>query len=247
MAAENNYQGVVELIATIEKQPRNVAITTINPNEILSKQVTKITYAQKEVESLVATIDRLVPYNPLTQGTETKAPVPSEKKAQKSGGLFGKKAAKQQPAAQQAEVQASLQSSPQAPVPQPVMQQPIPPRPPEQALDSEVRRTANEMKTQMQEHEYKHEEIKNAQIKAEENLVLPNLSVPDQIADLEKINQGLDADIFSASQLQVVREEVNGLAERAKKSAEPAEGTQKDLISLRDQRLAMVKARLGLK
>ncbi|HVC58513.1 MAG TPA: hypothetical protein VND15_03510 [Candidatus Acidoferrales bacterium] len=65
------------------------------------------------------------------------------------------------------------------------------------------------------------------------SLVLPNLSVSDQIVELERIAQGLKENVFDQDQLSVVRQEVLGLnqvANEGKRQQDP-------LTVARDQRL----------
>ncbi|HUY70076.1 MAG TPA: hypothetical protein VMV00_00725 [Candidatus Baltobacteraceae bacterium] len=65
------------------------------------------------------------------------------------------------------------------------------------------------------------------------SLVLPNLSVSDQIVELERIAQGLKENVFDQDQLSVIRQEVLGLnqvANEGKRQGDP-------LTAARDQRL----------
>jgi hypothetical protein len=90
-------------------------------------------------------------------------------------------------------------------------------------------------------------EIKMRNIKTT-NLVLPNLSVPDQISELERIIEGLTEKVFDSDHLDVIKQEVNGLnrvvqLERAKeKAAGQREVTDEEKI--RDQRLSSALALL---
>ncbi|MEM3781445.1 MAG: hypothetical protein QXT43_00580 [Candidatus Micrarchaeaceae archaeon] len=69
-------------------------------------------------------------------------------------------------------------------------------------------------------------------------LVLPTLSLNDQISDLEKIDEGLKERVFNSEQLKIIRLEANGLARLI------AEGKQKavptDLAELRNALLKEV-------
>lgn len=77
------------------------------------------------------------------------------------------------------------------------------------------------------------------------DLVLPSLSLSDQIAELERIVEGVKENIFDVEHLEIVKQEVYGLnavAERAereeKKSGAAAAGSIKDsLLAIRQQRL----------
>jgi hypothetical protein len=80
--------------------------------------------------------------------------------------------------------------------------------------------------------------------KNEEDLVLLNLSVPEQIDELEKIGLGLDSNIFNKEQMRVIVEEVVGLKRKLMRNR-VALGSQTELEALRDQRLSAVLEKLG--
>ncbi len=79
-----------------------------------------------------------------------------------------------------------------------------------------------------------------------EKLVLPNLSLSDQLNELEKINLGIDGSIFNAEQLEIIKTEIKGLAKTALKHKQPP-ADQKDMMELRDKRLKEVLIKLGIK
>ncbi|MDE1833285.1 MAG: hypothetical protein KGH58_02600 [Candidatus Micrarchaeota archaeon] len=68
------------------------------------------------------------------------------------------------------------------------------------------------------------------------SLVLPNLSVSDQIVELERIAEGLKENVFDQDQLSVVRDEVLGLNQVVRESPQ----SQDALSQARDQRLKEV-------
>ncbi len=81
--------------------------------------------------------------------------------------------------------------------------------------------------------------------KSNTDLVLPGLSLSDQVSELERIIEGLRANIFIGDEEEIVEEELYGLASQVKKEkAELKRGKalQQDaaqLWSLRDQRLTI--------
>lgn len=77
----------------------------------------------------------------------------------------------------------------------------------------------------------------------QQGLVLPGLSLPDQIGELERISAGIDGKSFTEAQIATIKVEVEGLR---KAKAEPSEGFQKELAAMRDRRLAEVSSKLGL-
>ncbi len=78
------------------------------------------------------------------------------------------------------------------------------------------------------------------------NLVLPNLAIQDQIAELEKISLGLDENVFNPGQLSIIKEELRGLQKKTKREV-PQEGTEENLFGLRNQLLGDVLTKMGMK
>ena len=78
------------------------------------------------------------------------------------------------------------------------------------------------------------------------DLVLPNLSLNDQLSELEKINLALEGNLFDNEQLSIVKTEALGLARSLRKS-KPSHDYQKELVELRDKRLKGVLGKLELK
>ncbi|MDE1811121.1 MAG: hypothetical protein KGH66_03705 [Candidatus Micrarchaeota archaeon] len=68
------------------------------------------------------------------------------------------------------------------------------------------------------------------------SLVLPNLSVSDQLVELERIAQGLKEGVFDQDQLSVIRQEVMGLAQTVRQAAQ----SHDSISTARDQRLSEV-------
>ncbi len=77
-------------------------------------------------------------------------------------------------------------------------------------------------------------------------LVLPTLSLTDQVAELDKIIKNLKASNFDSGQMAIVKEEVAGLSKMAQQqSAGPAEGLDKDLMELRRNRITEALSLMG--
>lgn len=79
--------------------------------------------------------------------------------------------------------------------------------------------------------------------KQEGKLVLPTLSLQDQIGELERISAGFDIRAFSGEQIAIIKNEVNGLR-KVKVTAN--DDFQKNLLAMRDARLKEVAAKLGI-
>ncbi len=81
------------------------------------------------------------------------------------------------------------------------------------------------------------------QKKPEQRLVLPGLSLQDQITELEKIGRVLDSDSLTGEQIGIIKAEIKGLMENR---GSPASGLQEGLAGIRDARLAEIARRLGI-
>ncbi|MGC8699430.1 MAG: hypothetical protein ACP5RK_00275 [Candidatus Micrarchaeia archaeon] len=78
-----------------------------------------------------------------------------------------------------------------------------------------------------------------------EKLVLPTLSLQDQISELEKISEGIDENVFTEEQMKIVKEEVTGLKDKVKmEKTAPTDEFQKSLISLRNQKIEEVLGKI---
>ncbi|MGC8586837.1 MAG: hypothetical protein ACP5K9_00915 [Candidatus Micrarchaeia archaeon] len=75
-------------------------------------------------------------------------------------------------------------------------------------------------------------------------LILPSLSLQDQLSELEKISEGLDEQVFDDEQLKIIVSEVKGLRERLKFEKMPAEQFQSSFIVPRNNRLMEVEEKL---
>lgn len=74
-----------------------------------------------------------------------------------------------------------------------------------------------------------------------EKLILPTLSLQDQISELEKISEGIDEDVFTEEQMKIIKEEVNGLRDKIMlEKSTPIDEFQRSLIALRNQKVEEV-------
>ncbi|MGC8478739.1 MAG: hypothetical protein ACP5NE_02330 [Candidatus Micrarchaeia archaeon] len=109
--------------------------------------------------------------------------------------------------------------------------------------EEEVKKDLAEIKDKISGIVPKVKEIKKPRAKSSD-LVLPTLSLTDQIAELERVIEGIKEGIFDEEHLEIVKLEVFGLhdivekAERKKKRAE-ANGSEIEgsLVEVRNQRL----------
>lgn len=125
---------------------------------------------------------------------------------------------------------------PVAPAPTPQKIKPIKPR--EVIFSKELSEAAARLSkiTNISEVETKIKEAREKRMV--KKLVLPTLSINDQISDLEKISEGLDEHVFSKEQLKIIKEEAQGLARLIAEGKQPT--TPEDLVGLRNQLLRQV-------
>jgi hypothetical protein len=105
-----------------------------------------------------------------------------------------------------------------------------------QAAEKEIREIISRIPLQKHRIEVRHVNIKD--------LVLPSLSISDQVSELERIIEGLRASAFDQDHLSVVaeevyglRQEVNRLAREMKKKQAEMNPLDKTLWTMREERL----------
>ncbi len=82
----------------------------------------------------------------------------------------------------------------------------------------------------------------------EAQLVMPKLSLQDQLSDLEKIREGLDENVFDKEQISIIREEIGGMSQiLAREDASTMGSEQRELVQARNQRVKEIKGRLNIK
>ncbi|MDE1824062.1 MAG: hypothetical protein KGI00_04465 [Candidatus Micrarchaeota archaeon] len=69
--------------------------------------------------------------------------------------------------------------------------------------------------------------------------ILAHLSLQDQISELEKISMGLGSNSFSKDELQIIRDELDGLSKASGKEV-PADEFHRNLTDIRNKRLIEV-------
>ncbi len=138
--------------------------------------------------------------------------------------------------------QAAPQQIPQEPAPQ---QQNVAPQVKQNVFESDIKNAAEEInKTAPKGNWFMDQITSHISWKNEQDLVLLNLSVPEQIDELEKIGLGLENNIFNKEQMRIIVEEVVSLKRKLMRNR-VAVGSQTELEALRDQRLNAVLEKLG--
>lgn len=79
----------------------------------------------------------------------------------------------------------------------------------------------------------------------EKALIMPKLSIQDQISDLGKIEEGLEEGVFSKDQIDIIKEEVHWLTSAgARISTANASQDAKELVAIRDQKAKALAGKL---
>lgn len=92
------------------------------------------------------------------------------------------------------------------------------------------------------------ESVTREEKEKEEQLVMPKLSVQDQLSDLEKIKEGIDENVFDKEQLGIIVEEVSGMSKiAAREDTNRMSADQRELVLMRNQRIKEIKGRLNIK
>jgi hypothetical protein len=89
--------------------------------------------------------------------------------------------------------------------------------------------------------------VKKAETIDESKLVMPKLSVPDQLSDLEKMSEGMSEGVFDKEQLKIIAQELNGLLHiAASESTSGMSDDLRELILIRNQRVKELITKLNM-
>lgn len=81
----------------------------------------------------------------------------------------------------------------------------------------------------------------------EEGLIMPTLSLQDQLSDLEKIEEGLGAGVFDKDQIKIIVQEVTALSSIAAHEGAGSFGEEQgDTVLMRNQKIKEIKDRLNI-
>lgn len=80
------------------------------------------------------------------------------------------------------------------------------------------------------------------------NLVMPKLSVQDQLSDLDKIKEGIEEGVFGREQMKIIIDELRGMSQIASREDTSAmSADQRELVLMRNQRIKEIKLRLNMR
>lgn len=230
-----DYDNAVEAIKKAEAYdvaPRTVMVNLVDFEDSMKVKE----YSSRETASLMSYLDRVGLGQVLEAKGQQQKPAQQKKAAAPSAAPAKPYAAPQAPMQQYTAPQPSVQTQ----QPTPPAQSPKPRTNIFKGLEGAAAELADAVS---------HAEKGIAQVyerKPASDLVLPTLSLNDQLSELEKINLALDGNLFDNEQLGIVKTESLGLA-RSLRKGKPSQDYQKELVELRDKRLKEVLDKLGLK
>ena len=80
----------------------------------------------------------------------------------------------------------------------------------------------------------------------EKRLIMPRLSLQDQVSDLGKIEEGLQEHVFSDDQIVIIKEELRWLGgAEARVSATGIDQDQRELLAIRSQKVSAINGMLA--
>ena len=232
------YERMVKQIAEIEASTARTTASTIDISESFSDDQKKGTASYKSILSIIEEVERK---GSIFQRQKQQArPLEQPKQAQE---------------VQAAPPQPSIQAAQQVQAAQPTVhqeelaQQPAVKPAQQEAVQDTAAKELAELTKELPVHVPRFGIHKIKMVKRTD-LVLPNLSLQDQVAELERILDGVRSGVLHKDDLQTVKTEVYGLAgvvndekKAMKKGAKPP-SDEYAMLALRDQRIEEVMAAL---
>lgn len=255
MDKELSYDDAIGIVADIEGSAQQGKAITLSVKNAFKERADVKQYDGMEAEEAVERAALLVPFSP---SDEAKQDTPAGRGIETLSGfaksIFAdknrymataeKNISQAQPASalpQQVQAQQTasvVQQQPAAPNPQPAGMQAVPAhsdKPVPSALDRYAESAASELRRIIPSRARKQERKEEQK---SDQMVMPSLSLPDQISELERIEAGLDGNVFNSEQLKLISIEVKAL----KASSKGEKGTTADssLVAIRDQKLKLI-------
>jgi chaperonin cofactor prefoldin len=237
-----DYREAVNLIKMAEsKSSVNEQEFSIDPQELqASVEIRRLAYGE---------VIRQLGFEKEEKGPEAPAAEKAkpEEMAQARPKIAAKPFAVQKPQSQPKQAAEAEAAKPQI-QPQPQAQAPAqagkPLKPRKQLFAQELKSaTASLEKIAKVSKEIEEAVSKQKEEKKLKGLVLPTLSLSDQISDLEKIKEGLEERVFNEQQLEIIKLEANGLARLIAEGKQPNAPT--DLAETRNSLLKEVIDMVG--
>ena len=236
-----DYQEAVNLIKTAESMSStNEQEFSIDPQELQeSIEIRRLAYSD---------VIRQLGFEKEEKGLEAQAEkAKPEEMAQAKPKISTKPVFVQKPQPQQKQATEVETAKPQI-QPQPQVQAPTqagrPLKPRKQLFAQELKSaTASLEKITKVSKEIEETISKQKEEKKLKGLVLPTLSLSDQISDLEKIKEGLEERVFNEQQLDIIKLEANGLARLIAEGKQP--NAPIDLAEMRNSLLKEVIDMVG--
>lgn len=141
-----------------------------------------------------------------------------------------------------------IEGAPEAQVQAPAPRQEVPV--PKHELGKEMEGAAGKLRGMIggAGREFEGSVTKEIEKAKEANLVMPTLSMQDQLSDLEKIDEGLGEDVFDKEQIGIIIKEIGALSNIvARQDTSELSDDEKEIALMRDQKVKEIKVRLHMR
>ncbi len=229
---ELGYDDAISLVADVEgtSQPNKVIVLSVK--QALKERVDISQYDGREAGRIIDRVEGLVPMGPMNDMQDAKQEAPARK------GLFSKGA----------KAMASGEGKPMKPANHPSVSintgtaTTQAPRI-KNILDTYAESAAKELRKAVPQKARPQNDVAQAQKSTTHGMVMPSLSLADQIAELDRIGLGLDGNVFNSEQLKLIGMELKAL--KISSMNENGAKTDANLVAIRDKKLKEVEGKLG--
>jgi hypothetical protein len=252
--AVKDYKELLDLISNIEGQGAKRAVSYVKMDIGAGNS---LSVKPNSYQQLLAKMSQSAVYTPQQQ-----KPKPVPKQPQQQAQVQAPQPVRAAPISTPPPAMPAQQKPAAAPVarqPQPILRMPqitpIQPKPMPRPVQQEIprpapkpleRSAAEELQKVVTQSKITPAPQPEQVYKPSSKLVLPTLSLTDQVSELDKIIENLKGPGFTSDQMQIVRDEVVGLSKLIASQQPTASGTlDKDLLELRKTRVAEALSLMG--
>ncbi len=252
MVEELGYEEAINEVSAIEASALPNRVVVLKVKEALSERVAIRTYGQKDALRTIELAGSIVPYN----AADEVKPVKQEKRSHGLGlgGLFGGRSRRPVTAEKEFKPGENVQMMAKGsravgsttvqlqPSTQPSYMR-VPSAGGMGTMEHDAGNAGKELRSILSGRIGSRNATQDISANAED-MIMPSLAVPDQIAELERIELGLDGNVFNNEQLKLIRMEIQSLKANMK-GEKSAQGEVGSLLSVRDQKLRSVETKLA--
>ena len=232
MINELGYDDAISLVADIEgtSQPSKVIVLSIK--QALKERVDISQYEGREAGRIIDRVEGLAPMGPTDDMPDAKQEAPAR------NGLFSK-------GAKAIASRRGKLMNPTGHPPVSINTGAATTQPPKirNILDAYAESAAKELRKAVPQKARQQNDVAQAQKSTTHGMVMPSLSLADQIAELDRIGLGLDGNVFNSEQLKLIGMELKAL--KISSMNEDVAKTDANLVAIRDKKLKEAEGRLG--